>query len=138
MAPLPKPPEQRRRRNAGQARWRQLPSEGRAEKAPTLPPKKPTWLKGTRDWWLTIWASPMATAWEMADVDSLVRLARLKDDFDRGMAPASALPAMQQLEDRFGLSPKARRALQWEVAKTAEERPHLAVVKPLRMPDPRG
>jgi hypothetical protein len=81
----------------------------------------------------------MAVAWEPADVESLVRLARLKDDFDRGDAPASVLPAMQQLEDRFGLSPKARRALQWEVAKAVEEgRPRLAVVKPLRMVDPRG
>lgn len=138
-APLPKPPSQRRRRNAGQPQWRQLPADGRQGRAPGLPVKKPAWLKSTRDWWQTIWSSPMAVAWEPADVESLVRLARLKDEFDRGEAPTSVLAAMQQLEDRFGLSPKARRALQWEVAKAAEEeRPRLAVVKPLRMADPRG
>jgi hypothetical protein len=75
----------------------------------------------------------MATAWLDADVDSLVRLAALKDDFARGTAPATALPAMQQLEDRFGLSPKARRALQWEIAKEAQEESKLATVRPLRV-----
>ena len=74
--------------------------------------------------------------WLDADVDGLVRLAWLKDDFARGDAPATALPAMQQLEDRFGLSPKARRALQWEVSReqvASDERPSLAVVKPLKL-----
>jgi hypothetical protein len=81
----------------------------------------------------------MATAWLDADVDGLVRLAVLKDDFARGEAPATALPAMQQLEDRFGLSPKARRALQWEITQAeAEDAPALAVVKPLKLKDPRA
>ena len=46
-----------------------------------------------------------------------------------------ALPAMQQLEDRYGLSPKARRALQWEVARAVADEPkaELAVVKPLKL-----
>jgi hypothetical protein len=39
----------------------------------------------------------------------------MRDDFHRGELPVSAFSAMQALEDRFGLSPKARRALQWEV-----------------------
>ena len=138
MAPLPKPKDQRRRRNVGQAQWRQLPSEGRAGSAPVLPDREAGWLDGTRAWWDTIWASPMATAWLEADVESLVRLAALKDDFARGTAPATALPAMQQLEDRFGMSPKARRALQWEVAQVEKEAPALAVVKPLPIKDPRG
>jgi hypothetical protein len=97
------------------------------------------WLPETSAWWKTIWSSPMATAWLDADVDGLVRLAVLKDEFARGSAPATALPAMQQLEDRFGLSPKARRALQWEVSQAEKvEDGHLAVVKPIRMKDPRA
>jgi hypothetical protein len=65
----------------------------------------------------------MATVYVEADVDPLRRLARLKDLFDRGEAPATALPAMQQLEDRYGLSPKARRALQWEISQAEQARP---------------
>ncbi len=68
----------------------------------------------------------MAGAYVEADVDALVRLARLKDDEARGTLPPAALGAMQQLEDRFGLSPKARRALQWEIqqaGRDASERP---------------
>ena len=115
MPATPKPPGQRRRRNAGQAQWKQLPASGRKGKTPALPGDD--WLESTHEWWATIWASPMATAWEDADRDALIRLARLRDDFHRGELPVSALSALQQLEDHFGLSPKARRALQWEIAK---------------------
>lgn len=125
MAPLPKPPEQRVRRNAGQASWRQLPAPRPFRSPPALPAKRPVWLKSTRSWWGVLWRSPMAAAFLEADVDALVRLARLKDDEARGTLPLAALGAMQQLEDRFGLSPKARRALQWEIAAHAvrDERP---------------
>lgn len=82
---------------------------------PELPGEE--WLESTIAWWSTIWTSPMATAWVEADVDSIIRLARMRDDFHRGELPVSAFGAMQALEDRFGLSPKSRRALQWEIAK---------------------
>ena len=115
MPPQPKPPGQRRRRNAGQAQWKALPAEGRTEAAPDLPGDD--WLASTIDWWMTIWASPMATVWEDADEDSLIRLAKMRDEFHRDNLPVSAYGAMQALEDRFGLSPKSRRALQWEITK---------------------
>lgn len=123
MPPTPKPPGQRRRRNVEQSKWRSLPSAGRAGAAPSLPPKKPAWLKRTRDWWAEIWKSPMATAWEPADVDGLVRLAELKDQFARGKAPATALPAMQQLEDRYGLNPKSRQQMLWMIDRGEEAQP---------------
>ena len=78
-------------------------------------------MASTREWWATIWASPMATAWVEADEDSLIRLAKMRDEFHRGDLPVSAFSAMQALEDRFGLSPKARRALQWEISKVEGE-----------------
>jgi len=114
MPAQPKPPGQRRRRNAGQSQWRQLPAEGRSGAAPDLPDLD--WLDETREWWETIWASPMATAWQPADVDALVRLARMRDADARGEGSTTALAQITALEDRFGLSPKARRALQWEIA----------------------
>ena len=85
----PKPPGQRRRRNAGQNQW--------------------------RAWGKTIWASPMATIWQDADLDGLHRLAQLRDAQHRGDLPVPALGAMQSLEDHYGLNPKARRMLQWEI-----------------------
>lgn len=137
MAPLTKPPGQRRRTNSGQSQWVQL-SAKRDGAVPRLPSREAGWLPATESWWETIWASPMASVWLDADVDGLVRLATLKDDFARGEGPAVALPAMLGLEDRFGLSPKARRALQWEVAReaAADEKPKLASVTPLRMDKP--
>lgn len=114
MPAQPKPPGQRRRRNAGQSQWRQLPAEGRSGAAPDLPDLD--WLDETREWWETIWASPMATAWQPADVDALVRLARMRDADARGEGSTTALAQITALEDRFGLSPKARRALQWEIS----------------------
>ncbi len=136
MAPLPKPKGQRVKRGP-QAQWKELPADGSKVAAPKLPDRKPVWLKSTREWWQTIWESPMATVWLPADVDSLVRLASLKDDFVRGEAPTSALGAMQQLEDRFGLSPKARRALQWEISRAVEVGPVVELVKPVSIGDPR-
>jgi hypothetical protein len=118
MAPQPKPPGQRRRRNAGLSQWRQLPEDGRADEVPELVGE---WLESTREWWTDIWRSPMSTAWLPADVGALRRLARLRDDDERGEAPAVALAAIQQLEDRFGLNPKARRNLQWEISRADSE-----------------
>lgn len=116
MPAQPKPPGQRRRRNAGQSQWRQLPAEGRSGDAPELPDLD--WMDETRVWWETIWASPMATVWMDADVEPLVRLARLRDADARGEGSVAALAQITALEDRFGLSPKARRALQWEVSQS--------------------
>ncbi len=110
----PKPPGQRRRRNAGQAQWRRVPAEGRQGDPPMLLGED--WLPSTRESWETVWASPMATVYEAADVDGLGRLAHPGRVSPR--RPASgALGAMQALEDRYGLNPRSRRMLQWEIAR---------------------
>ena len=125
MPAQPKPPGQRRRRNAGQPQWKELPVEGRKGSAPPLPDLD--WLDETLEWWDTIWSSPMATVWQPADVDPLTRLARLRDADARGEGSPTALAQITALEDRFGLSPKARRNLQWEIS-AAESAP--AATKP--------
>ena len=111
--PPPKPPSQRRRRNATTAPVT-LPSAGSKRKLPALPITKP--MAATRAWWKTIWASPMAAVWLEADVPGLVRLAELIDLGHReGATPLTAMSEIRALEDRYGLSPLARRRLQWEV-----------------------
>lgn len=114
MPPQPKPPGQRRRRNSGQPQWKELPADGRQGAPPPLPPAE--WLDSTRDWWKAIWASPMATVWLDADVPALVRLAQMIDQCNRDNVSGEFLSEIRQLEDRFGLSPKARKGLFWEVA----------------------
>lgn len=121
MPPTPKPPGQRVRRNVEQSKWRTLPAAGRTDPAPKLPTKKPAWRKATKDWWETVWASPMATAYADADVDGLTRLAMLKDEFARGMLPVSALSAIQTLEDRYGLNPKSRQQMLWQIDQSDEQ-----------------
>lgn len=79
-------------------------------------------LAATRDWWRTIWASPMAAVWLDADVPTLVRLAGLVDTINREGVTDDTRPLLGEiraLEDRFGLSPIARRRLQWEVDQAA-------------------
>ena len=56
----------------------------------------------------------MAAVYLDADVPALVRLAYLMNDTFVGER-AVELSEIRALEDRFGLSPMARRRLQWEV-----------------------
>jgi hypothetical protein len=65
----------------------------------------------------------MASVWIEADVPALVRLAEMIEDRARGQLGATETLAMTALEDRFGLNPKARRALQWEVAHAEHAEP---------------
>lgn len=137
MAPQPKPPGQRRRRNAGQSQWRELPAEGREGDVPKFPAGHKL-SKFQQSYWETIWRSPMAVAFVDADVPALVRLTLLVGGAMSGDDKAAA--EARQLEDRFGLSPKSRRALQWEIKQAekddgAVDRP-VADVRRLRAVDP--
>lgn len=115
MAPLPKPAAARRRPNRGPAD-RVLPAEGRTEPAPELPAGE--WSAETRAWWADVWSSPMAAAWIEADYHSAVRLARVREAIVKHREKAALHSAASQLEDRLGLSPRARRALGWKIAAT--------------------
>jgi hypothetical protein len=118
MAQLPKPPGQRVRRSGSQSNWRVLPP-AEPFKPPGLPRRNPAWSKPTREWWRVLWASPMASTYLEADLPGLVRLAEMVEARSRGELGATETVAMTALEDRFGLNPKARRALQWEIAQAA-------------------
>jgi hypothetical protein len=66
-------------------------------------------------WWATVWASPMAAVYLDADVPALTRLASLIEQASQRDVGAKVLAEIRQLEDRFGLTPLARRRLQWEL-----------------------
>lgn len=62
----------------------------------------------------------MASTYLEADVPALIRLAEMVEMRARGELGATETVAMTALEDRFGLNPKARRALQWEIAQAEQ------------------
>jgi hypothetical protein len=110
--PVPKPAGQRRRRNATTGQ-RVLPREGYAGPVPELPGDG--WLPFTVEWWQRIWRSPMAVAWAESDASrfDLAVCARMKQEALLGDTKAAA--EARQIEDRYGLSPLARRKLEWEL-----------------------
>lgn len=121
-----KPPGARVRRNVDQPQWRGLPSEGRTGPAPKCPP---AWSKETKEWWKVIWRSPMATVWLESDIPALIRLGNL---LELPKQTALIVGEIRQIEDRFGLSPKSRRMLQWMIAPAEESDLEEEVLAPVR------
>ena len=76
--------------------------------------------------WKSLWSTPEASQWR--DVDR-VPLTRLVELAAAGSDDARVLAELRQLEDRFGLSPHARKVLGWELV---EEKP--AAVGPVSSP----
>ncbi|MGW6295639.1 phage terminase small subunit [Streptomyces sp. NPDC055058] len=130
--PAPKDPEKRQRRNAPKGLEAVPAAPGLVER-----PSPPAGLlKSVRDRWAAYWESPVAQlADPVSDLPALERLYRLYDDLERSHATVRKqghmvrgyrdqtvmnplLKHMQlvqaevrQLEDRFGLSPRARLSL---------------------------
>lgn len=111
MAPTPKPPDQRVRRNKDQPQWTKLRADEDQE--------VPAWPLGTKPgvralaYWTALWKSPMAAMFTALDQLPLARLAQLHSKALSGDLKAQA--AAMALEDRYGISPKSRRSLQWEI-----------------------
>src|SRR5262245_38579337 len=130
MPQTPKPPDQKRRRNLGQHEWRYLRDGPSGIEPPPMPGKnrRGPWTVDAKSAWLEWWASPMAGVWVEADKVALRRALRLVDDIAAGRcAEHSALTA---LEDRLGLTPKARRMLQWEIDRATQVAAHHAPPRP--------
>ena len=75
----------------------------------------------------------MAAQWLEADTVAIRRALRLVDASARGERGADT--ALTQLEDRLGLTPKARRYLQWEARPMTTPAPVVALAP--RSDDPR-
>lgn len=76
----------------------------------------------------------MATVWIDADVAAVVRLAELREALRHEPGTAALHAQVNALEDRLGLTPGARRRLQWEIAQ-ASQRQSPAPVRRLRAVD---
>lgn len=117
--PAPKPSHLRQRTNkrvgattlgdAGAGERPKLPDLGQAA----------SWHHLTVTWWGHVWESPMSGEYLTTDVDGLIRVAILVNDFY--LEPkATTLAEIRLQEQRFGLSPLDRRRLEWEIAKVSE------------------
>lgn len=114
MPPLPKPDDQRRnaRPRVGQQR---LPAEGRQGPPPPWPlDSKPT--ASMRGMWKDYWKKPQAVVWEAIGCERVVAMLCLfEDQINNGSTVATVLTRHGQIQDRLGLTPKAMRALLWEI-----------------------
>jgi len=128
----PKPPGQVRRRNLDQPGWKTIPADGSGLAPPPLPERDPDWSERTITWWREVWASPMAVIWLPADMGALHRLAELMERSHGGdLGVASEI---RHLEDRFGLTPKARQILRWQVGQPAKPDEPAGETEPARQP----
>ena len=107
-------------RRDSKTEWTQLPGSGRTGEPPKLPNRRPAWLKATREWWTWLWSTPQATQFSESD-QTLIRMAELVDTIKAGGAPASLFGELRQLEDRYGLTPKAMVQLRWMIVDEPDE-----------------
>lgn len=93
-----------------------LPASGRSEPPPPWPLSEPP-LDDELDAWAQMWATPQAVAWEtLGWTRTVARYCMLLVVSERPEAKVTLLSEVRQLEDRLGLTPKAMRALLWQVA----------------------
>ncbi|MEU1596194.1 P27 family phage terminase small subunit [Streptomyces sp. NPDC005708] len=142
--PARKDPERRQRRNA--ARDLEVVADPLAAPPEVHVPSPPAGLlKRTRERWAAYWASPVARlADPVSDLPALERLFALYDDLERSNATVKRRGHMvtgsqgqavlnpllrhiqvtqgevRQLEDRFGLSPRARLSLNVTLGEAAK------------------
>lgn len=115
---------------------------------PDIPdlPGHVAWHPAVLSWWTDCWSSPMAPEWTESDRHTLFLAARLMQQvWDEETTPAarvgSATEARHLLRE-CGLTPMARRSLQWEIDKgeaAAERTTHRrTATRPKAAPDPRA
>lgn len=120
----------------------------RAAENPEIPelPDHVDWHAAVLAWWADCWSSPMAPEWTESDRHTLFLAARLiQQVWDDGTSAASRVTSATEarhLLRECGLTPMARRSLQWEieraesaVEKTTQRR---AATRPKAVPDPRA
>lgn len=108
MAPPPKPPGQRIRRNKDAPQWKMLAAAPPAN-APAAPDH---WSPLRKDWWASIWRSPMAAMWIESDVFNLLDLGEMME-LER--KSAEHYGEIRQKLAHYGLTPAARKTLMWNI-----------------------
>lgn len=92
-------------------------------KIPELLPKEVEWHSMTRRWWRELWRSPMASEYQDTDLQGLYQVALLIQDFwtaTDSKARNEARLRIEKAEADFGLTPLARRRLEWQIEATED------------------
>ncbi|HSZ70230.1 MAG TPA: hypothetical protein VK756_07700 [Solirubrobacteraceae bacterium] len=135
--PAPKPAAARQRTNR-KSTAAKLEADPTAE-VPALPDlpdedgNSHTWHPQTLAEWDAIWRSPMASQWPESDYFGLAKLIVVVDDFWwAGSASARREAAVEIRLQRsdFGLAPRPRAGLHWEIARAEEADARAAKRKP--------
>lgn len=142
MPPMPKHSSTRQRRNTTATR-----ATLKAAENPIVPPLPAhcEWHPAVQEWWSDCWVSPMAPEWTTSDRHVLDLAARMMQTvWAENSSPGQrtmAAAEVRHLLRECGLTPMARRTLQWEIDRGEEAqqrtqaRRNRAVVAPA--PDPR-
>lgn len=125
MPALPKHPSTRARRNMTSTRAVLVP---RTDAVIPPMPEYVVWHTAVRAWWDDCWSSPMVPEWTESDSHVLELAARMMQTvWDEDSSPGQrsmAAAEVRHLLRECGLTPMARRTLQWEVdrGEQADER----------------
>lgn len=119
MPPLPKNARARTNRSASAATLSVIHDV----KPPELLPREIDWHSMTRRWWRELWKSPMAPEYRETDLQGLYQVALLVQDFwtaETSKERNEARLRIEKAEADFGLTPLARRRLEWQVETTED------------------
>lgn len=133
MPPLPKPPEQRRRRNHGPQITYLDPDGRKGQRTPKWPLEEVR--AGEAKLWIEVWKQPEAVLWERERSHRLVaRYVRVLAATEQPDASTKLIQVFlaeaRQLEDRLLLSPKAKVMARYAVRVPEEPVPIAAVPAP--------
>lgn len=139
MPPTPKHPSARQRRNRTPGARTLQPVDPKTVQIPDLPPLR-IWHPRVIEKWKAVHLSPMFPEYDASDVEGLIQLAMLWQDFWEATDSTPRIRAMAEIrqnEVRYGLSPIDRRRLAWEIDRGDEaeqriqERRNRAAVRPV-------
>ncbi len=127
--PAPKDPSLRQRRNK-RSTGAKLRIVDHEIEAPELPERRDDdgelipWHAMALDLWEEVWSSPMAAEYLEADVPGLFILAALTDAYwkaiDKGQVGKELAAEIRLQRIDYGLTPIARRRLEWEIERTED------------------
>lgn len=145
--PPAKDPSVRARRNKTSTRTVLEKPDQSSVIVPPLP-QSIEWYPEVLEWWTGLWGSEPRKEWIDAEIHLLYVAARLYQmmlDPDTKATAAKALAGeFRQIQVQFGLTPMARRTLQWEVPPPDDQNQKPAAKKASanraarRIPDPRA
>lgn len=123
--PNAKHPSVRARRNttSTRAKLTKKATSTRKTSSPTVPklPSTIDWYSDVEAWWADLWGSEPRDEWIDADLHLLFVAARLYqmmlDPETKVTAAKACAGEFRQIMTQFGLTPMARRTLQWEIEK---------------------